>query len=391
MIDALLCSTCFAGPSATTWPPCSPAPGPMSTSQSAARIICSSCSTTSTVLPEVAQALERPDQLRRCRAGGGRSTARRGCRARRRAASRSGSRAAAAAPRRPESVEAARSSWRYPTPTLSRNVRRSRISLMIRAPMSASVSVSSSAVEELDRARHGELRQLVDVLAADRDREHLGLEPRPAAGRTRAEAHVLLDPLALLRGVGLLVAPLEARDDPLEGEHVRPPPAHAVAVGDVDLVAVRPVQEQVLLLLGQVVPGLVDVDLVALGDRLDDRLVVARAPHRPGDERALGDGEARVGDEQVGVDLLLRAEAGAARAGAVRRVEGEDARLQLRQADPVLGAGEALGERHAARRRRRRRSRAGRRARAPSRSSPSAGGAGRPSSRAGRRRPRSCA
>ena len=40
-----------AVPSATTRPPCSPAPGPMSIRWSAARIICSSCSTTSTVLP----------------------------------------------------------------------------------------------------------------------------------------------------------------------------------------------------------------------------------------------------------------------------------------------------------------------------------------------------
>ena len=38
-------------------------------------------------------------------------------------------------------------------------------------------------------------------------------------------------------------------------------------------------------------------------------------------------------------------EPGAARAGAVRRVEGEHARLELGQPDPVLRAGEALGER----------------------------------------------
>ena len=61
------------------------------------------------------------------------------------------------------------------------------------------------------------------------------------------------------------------------------------------------------------------------------------------DER-LGERHRRIGDEQVGVDLLLGAEARAARTGAVRRVEGEDARLELRQRDAVLGAGEALGE-----------------------------------------------
>ena len=38
-------------PSATTWPPWTPAPGPISTSQSAVRIASSSCSTTMTVLP----------------------------------------------------------------------------------------------------------------------------------------------------------------------------------------------------------------------------------------------------------------------------------------------------------------------------------------------------
>ncbi len=54
--------------------------------------------------------------------------------------------------------------------------------------------------------------------------------------------------------------------------------------------------------------------------------------------------EARVGHEQVRVDLEHRAEAGAARTGAVRRVEREDPRLQLRQGDAVLGAGEVLRE-----------------------------------------------
>ena len=57
------CAITSAGvPSATTSPPCSPAPGPMSMSQSAARIIASSCSTTSTVLPRSRSRVERADQ-----------------------------------------------------------------------------------------------------------------------------------------------------------------------------------------------------------------------------------------------------------------------------------------------------------------------------------------
>ena len=199
-------------------------------------------------------------------------------------------------------------------------------------------------VDELDRPLHRHARERVDVGAADGDREHLGLQPRTVTDRARPEAHVLLDPLALLARVGLLVAALEARDDALEGEHVRALAAHPVAVLDVDLVALGAEQEQVLVLVGELLPRELEVDLVTVGDRLDDRLVEARVAERPGHERALADRERRVGHEQIGVDLLLRAEPGAARAGAVRRVEAEDARLELRQAGAVLGAGEVLAE-----------------------------------------------
>ena len=84
------------------------------------------------------------------------------------------------------------------------------------------------------------------------------------------------------------------------------------------------------------------VDLVAVGDCLDDRLVEALSAERPRNERALIDGEARVGDEQVGVDLELGAEPGAAWARAMGSVEGEDPRLKLRERDAVLRAREVL-------------------------------------------------
>ena len=162
------------------------------------------------------------------------------------------------------------------------------------------------------------------------------------ADGARAHRHVLLDPLALLARVGLAVAALEVRDEPLERHRVLALAAHPVLVGDEDPVAARAVQEPVLLLAVELAPRRLEVDLVAVGDRLDDRLVEALAAERPRHERALLDREARVGDEQVGVDLELRAEPRAARAGAVRRVEREDARLQLGQRDAVLGAREVL-------------------------------------------------
>lgn len=49
--DSLLASSCLSEPECTTLPPCSPAPGPMSTTQSAILMVSSSCSTTIRVLP----------------------------------------------------------------------------------------------------------------------------------------------------------------------------------------------------------------------------------------------------------------------------------------------------------------------------------------------------
>ncbi len=101
------------------------------------------------------------------------------------------------------------------------------------------------------------------------------------------------------------------------------------------------------MLARELAPRRLEVDLVPVGDRLDDRVVETAVPDRPRHERALADREARVGDDQVGVDLELGAEPGAAGTGAVRRVEGEDPRLELRERDAVLGAGELLAEEEA--------------------------------------------
>src|SRR5437764_4700671 len=135
--------------------------------------------------------------------------------------------------------------------------------------------------EKPERTRHGHLRELVNRPAADGHRENLGLEPRALADRARAERHVLLDALALLRRVRVLVAALEARHDPLERERVRAAPAHAVAVLHIHALAACAVEEEVALVLRQLVPGRVGTDLVALADRADYGLVEARVADRP--------------------------------------------------------------------------------------------------------------
>ena len=88
-----------SGPAATTRPPRTPGPGPKSTMWSAARIVSSSCSTTTTVLPW-SRSRARVSSSGRCRGGAGRSKARRGCRARRPGRSRSARPGGCAASRR---------------------------------------------------------------------------------------------------------------------------------------------------------------------------------------------------------------------------------------------------------------------------------------------------
>ena len=88
----------------------------------------------------------------------------------------------------------------------------------------------------------------------------------------------------------------------------------------------------------------VGAEAVVLGhrvQRLREPAVAGR--HAPPRRMAPSSSDrSRFGQHQVGVDLEPRAEAGAVRAGAVRRVEAEVARRQLLEAAAVIGAGVAL-------------------------------------------------
>ena len=197
--------------------------------------------------------------------------------------------------------------------------------------------------DERERLPHRLLHELVDVDLADGDRERLGPEACAVACGTRPQRHVLLDPLLLQCGLGLAVAALEPGDDALERRHVAARAPVPRPVGDVDLLGARAPQEQILLILRQLAPGSVHVDLVALRDAADELVEEARAGEVPGRERALRDRKVVIRDDHVGIDLELRPEARAARACAVRRVEAEDARRHLGQRHAMLGARELLG------------------------------------------------
>ena len=125
-------------------------------------------------------------------------------------------------------------------------------------------------------------------LLADRDREHLGLEPRALAPGHGPEAHVLLDPLALLDGPSPCSAAAARRRSPRTRACTTAGAPSGSGTGR-RLVAVRAEEEELLLLLGSSLHGLSEVDLVALRDPLDDGLVERRVADRPGNERAVGE------------------------------------------------------------------------------------------------------
>ncbi len=207
-------------------------------------------------------------------------------------------------------------------------------------------------LEPLERPMRRQGAEVLDSRSRDEHRARLGAQAGAAAHRTGSQRHELLDLLPRPLRVGLPVAPLQVPDDPLEPGRVGPAPAIAVAVGDLDRLAVGAVEEQLALVLGQLFPRRVQIHAVAFGDRLRHLLVVVGGAVRPGRQGPFADRQRGVRHDQLGVDLHLRAQARAVLARAVWRVEREDPRLELDQRGAVLRAGEALGEREDGPRRR---------------------------------------
>jgi hypothetical protein len=95
--------------------------------------------------------------------------------------------------------------------------------------------------------------QLGDAVPTDGDAEHDGLEPLAVAGRARHLAHVLLDLLAHVVGLGLGVPAQQRGDHALDLRPVRALAPVAVGVGDVHPV-VEPVQDRVADTSGRAPP-----------------------------------------------------------------------------------------------------------------------------------------
>ena len=181
------------------------------------------------------------------------------------------------------------------------------------------------------------------MLLGDLDAQRFGLEPIAVAGFARHVSEVARDLLARPVGVGLLVAALEIGDDAFE----RPlglVGAHAVVVGEADLGFAGAVEDGVLRFLRQVLPLGVERELVVLAERAERLRVIGRRRFGPRRDRALAQSALLVGDDEVGVDVLLDTEPAAFRASAERIVEREQPRLDFRNGEAGHRAGEFLRE-----------------------------------------------
>ncbi len=159
----------------------------------------------------------------------------------------------------------------------------------------------------------------VDRPSGDGDRECFGFQSAAAALRTLLRRHEALDLFTDVFIVRLVIAALEHRHEALvvAGVFVR---AVASLKLEFDLVF-RAVQDAVARFFRQLVPCSGQRELVVFGegvDLLDPPVLRAFFPDR---DRAVLDRLVAIGHDLVLVDLQKDAEPGAARAGAIGRVE----------------------------------------------------------------------
>ena len=191
-------------------------------------------------------------------------------------------------------------------------------------------------------------RHLNDGTVTDGDAQHFRLQARALADRTWPLSHEALEFLFyIVRGCGLIPA-LQVRDHALIGNVIRAGTPATRAVLDLDHLAARAAQDQIQVFLRQLADRCVQVNLVRLGHAFQHGVVPGAPLSRgaqPWHDCPLGQREILVWNNQVRVELARRAQARAGGTGAVRRVEREVARLDLRQADhPVHGTSELLRE-----------------------------------------------
>ena len=154
-------------------------------------------------------------------------------------------------------------------------------------------------------------------------RERLRPQPLAMAARALRRRHELHHVLAIALALGVL-------------QRVAQPGDHPMEAGPANLLTRRPVEQQVLLRLGQVGERLLQPDAVLLRRQLDHPQQVLRSRPRP--HRAVEQRLRPVSDGLRRIKVVDRAQPVALRAGAVARIKTKAARLQLGHVDAALRA-----------------------------------------------------
>ena len=184
-----------------------------------------------------------------------------------------------------------------------------------------------------------------DVVVTDRHAATGRFQSCTFAGRARPAHRVAFDLLLDGCRLGLGVASLEVGDHPFEGDACfadapdapcTPATAGASAGGSV--------QDEGQLILGEGVHGLFHGEAGCTTDGGHKQQGVTVTVVRPRRDGPFLERKVAVRDHEVGIDLKGCAEASAVRAGAVRTVEAETARLGRVEGDPARHASELLGE-----------------------------------------------
>ena len=201
-------------------------------------------------------------------------------------------------------------------------------------------------VDEFQFLRDRQRAEVHDVHPADGDGEADVGQALAVALGAGALGHALLELLA--HGVGLCLgeAAGDVVDHALERPLERAAPVGALII-DGELFRARAVEDDVERLLRQRLDGVVQREMIFLGQRLKIHPgdgIVAHVVPAGGLDGALQDGLRAVGDDEQRVGHLLCAETRADGAGPVGIVEREHARGQLRHGDAAVLAGVVLGE-----------------------------------------------
>ena len=195
-----------------------------------------------------------------------------------------------------------------------------------------------------DELPHREIAHFCNVLPAHGDGKRLFFQTFAAAVGAVGSAHIALDiPLDAVRA-RLIVSSLQVVDEALPHALIGVVEGLGV-VFELDRLPLAPIHQKIVDLFGELFDGRIHRKAVAAGERGEIHLRDGRGVEIPPADAdgALAQRLRLIGADEVGVDELAETEARARRAGAPRRVEGEEAGLDLLDGKVAVGAGIARG------------------------------------------------